>query len=68
MLYSDLILSDCKYMLFEEDALIKISDLGRYENSYLTHALESFMIKKIDDKICDKVREELKRRYGKENE
>ena len=67
-LYSHLILSDCKYMIFEKDQPVKISNLERYENNYLTHALESFMIKKIDGKICDKVREELERRSSKENE
>ena len=67
-LYSYLIYLDCKYMIFEKDQPVKISNLERYENNYLTHALESFMIKKIDGKICDKVREELGRRSSKENE
>ena len=67
-LYSHLILSDCKYMIFEKDEPVKISNLERYENNHLTHALELFMIKKTDDKICDKVREELRRRCSKEND
>ena len=51
-----------------KDEPVKISNLEKYENNYLTHALESFMIKKIDDEICDKVRDELRRRSSKENE
>ena len=66
-LYSHLILSDCKYMIFEKDEPVKISNLKRYENNYLIHALESFMIKKIDNEICDKVRDELRMRSSKEN-
>lgn len=67
-LYSHLILSDCKYMIFEENEPVKISNLERYENNYLTHALELFTIKKTDDKICDIVREELRKRSSKGNE
>ena len=66
-LYSHLILSDCKCMIFEKDEPVKISNLEKYENNYLTHALESFMIKKIDNEICDKVRDELRMRSSKEN-
>jgi hypothetical protein len=67
-LYSDLILLDCKHMIFEESGPVKTSSLGRYENNYLNHALELFMIKKLDCKICDKIREELRRRGSEENE
>jgi hypothetical protein len=37
-LYSHLILSDCKYMIFEKDEPVKISNLKRYEKNYLTNS------------------------------
>ena len=64
-LYDHLILSDCKCMIFEEKEKVKISTLKTYENKYLLHALEVFILNKKSEEICDLIREELGRRINK---
>ncbi len=65
VLYDHLILSDCICMIHEEKEKVKISTLKIYENKYLLHALEVFILNKKSDEICDKIREELGRRINK---
>ena len=64
-LYDHLILSDCVCMVFEKKDNIKLSNLKSYENKYLLHALEVFILNKKTDEICDLIREELGRRINK---
>jgi len=52
-------------MIHEEKEKVKISTLKIYENKYLLHALEVFILNKKSDEICDKIRNELGRRVNK---